>query len=156
MKHQRSDGTGHWDEADIRRDGEFSALGLAVFLEQDVVEVELLDWLDGAAALLQDPTRLINLEGVLLPLRHGQSLVVDVAGLLVVASLLWLTLILPLVDDNALNILRIDKRLQEPLAVGDGDETLEKRRLAKLLDRLQQTVGSLPPGDQGFSLRLCM
>lgn len=104
---------------------------------QNVIEVELLDLLHGATALLQDPAGLINLKRILLSLLHAQCLVVDIAGLLLVAPLLRLALILPLVDDDALNVLCIDQGLQEPLAVADGDEPLECLRLPQPLDRFQ-------------------
>ena len=87
---------------------------------------------------------------------RGHRLVVNVAGLFLVTSLLRLALILPLVDDDALNILRIDERLQEPLAVGDGNEPLERLRFAQFLDRFKKQQCPAPPSVQRRGLRLSL
>lgn len=141
LKHQGSNGLRHRDGGDVGRNGEFSALAeptsSIVFLVKDVIQIELLDWLHGTAALLQDPPSLINLESVLLPLLRSHGLVFNITGLLLVAPLLWLALILPLIDDNSLNVFRVDERLQEPLAIADGDKPFERLRLPQLLDPIK-------------------
>ena len=96
---------------------------------------------DGKSCMLHisqvSSERIADLSSVIAVGSTIKCLVVDVAGLFLVAPLLRLALILPLVDDDALNVLCIDQGLQEPLAVADGDEPLECLRLPKPLDRFQ-------------------